>query len=290
MNNIRLVNVFAIAFVLLAVACQQADKQKDGQPVVARAGNHYLYKEDLSKVLPVNYTAKDSAAKAQAYIDHWLKNKLLLLDAENKLSDEEKDIQEKLDNYRMKLLIHKYKEKYVNERMDTTLTKKELYNYYKNNQENFLLNSPYFKGIVVKLPVGIDDTRQLENALKRYTAEDSSFVEQFCYKHVENYSDYRKGWFSMRRIKFNFPLSIDNPEEFVQYRRFYTQEDSLYKYYVKIQDYKLQSDVTPFRIIKDDIRRIILSQRRVDLIRELEQKLYRDAVKSEKAQVYDSIM
>lgn len=287
MNNIHASRLLliALAVLLAASSCTQQTAEQQGEPVV-RAGNYYLYKSDLQRILPADYSQSDSIAKVNTYIDHWLKNHLTLIKAEENLSKEEKNVQNLLDNYRMKLLIHRYKQKITQNRLDTAVTKQELLNYYNENQKEFLLNGPYFKGVIVKLPFEVDNMQRFKNALRRYNQKDSVFVETFAYKHVRDYSHYQTGWFDFNKLKFEIPLDINNTERFLKYRSYYETSDSLFHYFMKIKDYKMRGDVSPFRILKEDIRNIIINKRKIDLIRKVESQLFDNARNQEQVEYF----
>lgn len=278
--------VLLLAGIMLLTSCRQGNRTQEGEPVV-KAGDYYLYKKDIRKILPANYTAEDSIDKAEAYIEHWLKNRVALLKAENKLSKEEQDVEKLLDNYKMKLLIHRYKQKIIDERLDTNLTEQVLSEYYKKNQKEFLVNGPYFKGVIAILPTGLNNLPQFRNALKNYSAEDSAFVEKYAYQHIENYRDYRFGWFDLERLKFEMPINITSTDNFLKYKKFLEQQDSLHHYFIKVKEYRQQGELAPFEMVKNDIRDIIINKRKTELIRNLEHDLYQNALNSKKIKYFE---
>ena len=59
--------------------------------MVAKVGNYYLYEEDIRKLLPKDYTLEDSLQIVTPYIDNWALKKLLLLKAEENISNAKKE-------------------------------------------------------------------------------------------------------------------------------------------------------------------------------------------------------
>ena len=73
------------------------------------------------------------------FIEKWVRNQLLLNKAEINLTDEEKNVEQQIENYRSSLLIYAYEQSYLRQNLDTVVTDKEIEDYYKENQSNFIL-------------------------------------------------------------------------------------------------------------------------------------------------------
>ena len=86
---------------VLTITCSQ----KDAPAPLARVYDKYLYPSDLDPKLLANISHSDSIILIKAYIDKWVENQLLLNLAETNLSDEDKNVERELDNYRTSLLI-----------------------------------------------------------------------------------------------------------------------------------------------------------------------------------------
>ena len=78
----------------------------NSQPnAVAHLGDAVLTMEELRERIPNNISAEDSTALAQEIIQSWLKDALVLQEAE-KISDEEKlAVERRIEDYRKSLLI-----------------------------------------------------------------------------------------------------------------------------------------------------------------------------------------
>jgi hypothetical protein len=75
---------------------------------------------------------------------------------------------------------------------------------------------------------------------------------------------------------------IGNPDVFLKTNSIIETTDSVYAYYVAIYEYKLTNDTTPMVLVKNKIRDIILNNRKVKLIEDLENNIYNDAVDQKK--------
>jgi hypothetical protein len=63
-------------------------------------------------------------------------------------------------------------------------------------------------------------------------------------------------------------------------------EDSTYKYLLYIKEYKIQDQLSPIEFVQDQIRNIIVNKRKVALSKELENKIYAEAVELNSFEIY----
>ena len=82
------------------------------------------------------------------------------------------------------------------------------------------------------------------------------------------------------------PLKLADEVSFLRRTPFYEATDSLYSYFVKFRDYRLNSTVAPYEYVKNDIELILLNNRRVNYIQSLENDIYEDAVSKNNYIIY----
>jgi hypothetical protein len=92
---------------LFFTGCSSDVKKQQDQPIV-QVGIEKLFLSEIKNELPHFMDKTDSIKAAQEYIDNWIKQRLLVSEAELKLSKEESDISFELEKYRQELLIYKY--------------------------------------------------------------------------------------------------------------------------------------------------------------------------------------
>ena len=71
----------------------------DGE-VVAKLGDHKLYRSELDDVIPKGTSPEDSVNLANLYINSWVRDKAFMDIAQQRLSKEEKDVSKELEAYR----------------------------------------------------------------------------------------------------------------------------------------------------------------------------------------------
>ena len=85
----------------------------------------------------------------------------------------------------------------------------------------------------------------------------------------------------------NSPMAeIPNKVLFLRNNKFFETSDDDFRYYLKIEEYKISDNVSPLEFVKDDIRNIILNKRKVLLAEQLEEKVYNEASENEQFEIY----
>ena len=114
-------------------------KAKSKEKAIARVNDKYLYQEDLVDVVPAGTAANDSIEITAAYINNWVRQELLLKQAEDNLEESNRDFTDQIEQYRNSLIIYAYESELVNQKLDTVVPSSEIEEYYQENQSNFHL-------------------------------------------------------------------------------------------------------------------------------------------------------
>ena len=99
---------------------------------VAKVGDRVLTMKELSGFVPDYLDATDSALWADDYVKKWIQRELLLLKAEGNLKADLKDVSKELEEYRNSLIVYRYKNELVKEKMDTTVSDATIQKYLTN--------------------------------------------------------------------------------------------------------------------------------------------------------------
>ena len=121
-DNFGMKRLLILLFGLILVSsCTLIDFFTD-KDVVAEAGKAELTRPELERILPKNLSAEDSLVMAKQYITSWAKRMLLYNKAMAELSNEDKNVDKLLQEYKMQLLIYRYQNNYLSERLDTVVS------------------------------------------------------------------------------------------------------------------------------------------------------------------------
>lgn len=276
---------FFFLLIIFLFSCKSKDEKENDQ-VLAKVYDKYLYKSQIEGIVPKGLTGADSARIVSDHIDKWVRKQLLVALAEQNLSDDEKDVEDQIDDYRTSLLIFKYEQNIVHHKMDTNVSEQQINEYYQNNSSNFILNNPLSKGLYIQVPKSSDKVSDIRRLYRSDSPEDIKKLESVCFNNVTKYEYYDENWKYFNEIYQSLPETYERAENILKYRKYYETTDTNFCYFVKISDYKLAGSVAPIDFVKSDIRNILLNKRRIQMIQELEADVYKNALNHDYFNIY----
>ena len=274
-----------LIFVLFFTHCSKFNR-KQGEEPVARVFDKYLYPLDLQDIIPSNISQSDSVIVARDFIEKWIKQQLLLTKAEFNLTDTEKNVDKQIENYRTSLLIYKYEQSLIKQKLDTFVSPAEIKDYYNEYSSNFVLNANLVKALYMQVPRTSPEIWKARWWYKSENEEDIKKLEDYCYQYATKYDYFSDSWIYFSEIEKILPIKIDNAERYLKYRKFIEIKDSTYYYFVNIKDYRLVGTVAPLETVRENIRNIIFNKRKIRLIKELESEIYNDALNRNNFTIY----
>lgn len=273
----RIVVLFLL--IILTAGCGN-HKKAAGRIAVARAGDAFLYLDQIPFLSRQGLSESDSTIMIQSYINKWAKREFLFQKAEENISAEFRDeIDRQLEETRDNLVIYQYQRQLMLERMDTVVADAELENYYTEKMQSFVLSSNIIKALFLKLPVETPDLPKIRLLAHSNEQADLQQLESICYQFAEKFDDFDEKWVPFDRLSVELPEDIGNEESFLRRTKFYEASDSVYIYLISLRDYRLRSTIAPYEYVNDDIKRIIWNSRRIEFIQNLENGIYNDALK-----------
>ena len=259
------------------------EKESSSSEIVAIVNTEKLFRTDLKNILPNNISKEDSAVLVKGYINDWAIKQLLLQQAESNSSLEDvNNIKALVRDYKESLLINSYKERLIKQRLDTIITDEEVDVFYDNNKENFKLNEELLKIKYLHFDNNIINKKELIKLFKSDEIEDLEALEkqQLSFKYYQ-FND--SIWTPLDKVLLKLPFSKEN---LLNKTKFLQKQDSLGLYLVAIKDVLVRNDTAPLSYIKPTIKQMILHKRKIQLIRDIEKILVKDATKNNNFKVY----
>ncbi len=263
------ISVLVVFTAAVIFACEDVSRQQ--QEPVARALGSYLYREDLAGIFPANIDQADSTRIARQFIERWIRNQLYLRLAENNLPGGDKNVEKQVESFRASLLIHKYQQYLLGQNMDTIVSMNEINNYYDTNPGNFVLDRPAITGIYMKIPLsapdrdrllawfrGDNDLIRLENYAARYSGEHLFFGDEWAY---------------INDVFGNLPSGSREPPGGIPGLDHISVSDDEYQYFIGITGYLPVRSQMPLSLASRKIKTIILNQRKIKFLNELEKSV-----------------
>lgn len=278
-----------IAIILLMLSLSSCDFVSSilhDDKVVARVGKEKLYKSELEQVIPDMISPEDSAALASRYINSWAMDHLYLQVAEEQMSKSEIDVSEELETYRLSLVKYRYEQRYVNDRLDTLITDEQISEYYEAHKSDFDLARPILKVRFVHVMKDSPSAEELLDLVASGDNEDLQRADTLALASALRYVDNSDRWMDAQALSRYFGVNVEDLLKGVKNNTIrYEPEgrgDVLFAYICDIQD----SGVAPIDYCAGTIRDIILSGRKHDLLKGLEQDLLNSALEKNKIEIY----
>lgn len=257
-----------------------------GKKVIAEVGIKQLFVSDMAGVIPAETSKEDSIRLADEYIRKWVKQELMIQKAEENLSPDQKNLTRELQEYRNSLIIYKYKNELMKQRMDTTVTSEQIEEYYLNNIENFNLTRNIVKAIFIKVPSEVANPTLLKNYCNDTSKEGLSGLREYCVQYAKSFDLFNESWVDFEVVVKNIPKEISEPEQFLHRNNRIEVSDSNYYYLVSIQDYRLINDEAPMDYVKENIKNLILNRRKIEFLKLLEDNVYTEGIRQNKFKIY----
>ena len=272
------------------VACQELPDYMVGSNTVARVGKKELNISEIQAATPTGLTGADSISFTKLYIDKWLVRQLKLEEAEQLFSEAETDIERLVEDYRQSLLMRKVDQHHIDEQLSEDFSEQDIADYYNSHKANFTLDRTLVKGRILCFD---DDYRQAKK-LKEQMAKASTSAtadKQFtdiCEKNDFLLIDNRTEWVNLADFVTHLPIAHTKDYSSILDRLgIQEMKDNNARYYFELTSVCRKGNVAPLEIVADNIRRILITQRRSEIIKNHEQSIVSSAFESGHARIYD---
>jgi hypothetical protein len=283
LQKVKLILCTAILF----SSCDYIKTPEDDN-ALARVNKNYLYQSEVNNRLPDNLSPNDSAAFVQRYINDWAKQELLLSGATQNLNEEKLNQFDKLINqYRSDLYTNAYLEALINKNLDTIVKDSEAKKYFNNYTKAFTLNENLIQFRYVKVNEERGDLKDLIRRLKRFNNADKKVLDSLSIQ-FKSYALNDSIWVKPNKVLNKLPVITNaNSDELLKKSNFLQLKDSLDLYLVQIKNVLNRGDTAPLSYVRPTINQIVVNKRKVDLLRQIESDITKDAIKNKKFEIFN---
>jgi hypothetical protein len=273
-----------IVVIFLLGACQQETNNKIP---LAQVGERFLYKEDIDKVLPENIQDKDSALWVDDFIKKWVRSELVILNAEQNLSPEQKNVDKELEEYRNSLLTYRYKNELLAQKMDTVITGEEVNTYYEKHDREFVLKNNIVKAIYLKIPLEVANPETVKSLTRDEDPRKLAQLDEYSVQYAKTYDRFDDKWVNSKDVLNQFPEETNDEERLLRRNNFIESSDTDYYYFICIRDFRLAGQVAPLPYVESEIRNILLNERKIKFLRTIEDDIYSEGLASNKFKIFN---
>jgi hypothetical protein len=270
----------------LATSCTFFKETDDREPI-ARVNDAYLYYDDIADLVSKEASKEDSILVVQNFINRWATQQLLVDGAKLNLSETKQQAFNKLVNqYKNDLYTKAYMEALVNRSVNTFVTKEEAQDYYNSNKEIFKLNEELIRFRYIHVNENIINYKSVEERFKRYNEKDKKILDSLSIQFKSYYLN-DSIWIKVSQVINKIPsITPENKNQLLKKSNFVQLKDSLGVYLMQINDVLLRNDTAPLEFVKPTVDQIVVNKRKLELIKELEKDITKDAIKNKQFEIY----
>lgn len=236
---------------------------------IAKYKDQVLYQKEVREHLPRDLKEEDSSRLVRIYIEDWLMARVLEDKALSTIPNLEKTIAPKINSFKNQLIEYEYM-RYVTQReLYRAISPQEVRNYYLQNTDKFISEATYYSFFYIKSVEPIEASR-----VAAIRSKDPELLEEliaWCneqegmeFKLDSLYTTEKE----LDLVKQGFPLDIKRVPANQVYSYNYKDPDSgtVSNHLFKLLDIVKIGKRKPFSMCREEIKGIILNQRKRKLL------------------------
>lgn len=276
-----------IILIGVVVSCGYFNKVEEEQ-VVARVKDNYLYRNEIEELVPEGISKADSALIVNSYINRWARQHLLMDGAQRNLTEiQQSEFQSLVNQYKNDLFTKAYLDGLVLQNIDTIISFKQAEEFYQANRESFKLNENIVKLRYINISLNALNLKEVTERLRNYDSTDRVFLDSIKLQ-FNSYALNDSVWVDENEVLKKIPiLDLNAKDEVLKISNFVQLKDSINLYLVKVVDKKRRYDYAPLSYVLPTIEQLVLNKRKLELTKELENDIIKDAIKTNEFEIYE---
>jgi len=245
--------------------------------IVLTAFGNVLILDSLENRIPDEMNFDDSTLLADRIINSWVREQVLLAQAEKEIAANDEGFDAKIRAYRNALLVNQYETSFVRSRLDTEVSEEEILEFHTSSPELFKLPEHVVRAVFVHLPA---EETELDSVQFWLTTSDSLSIpnlEQWCIEHNAHYAIDIDYWWFLSDLLDQIPLQIYRVEDQLKSRKVLTFTSGGKTYMLKFIEHRLKDLPAPLAIASDRIEDLIIQERRREILENLRDDLVKEA-------------
>ena len=264
------------------LGCQSTEMDEKGI-LLAKVYNKSLYSQELDGLFPEEATADDSLSFLNSYVDKWVKEALVLHEAELHIPSD-LNIDKLVRDYRASLIRNSYEEYLVEELLDSTISQAELTEFYEKNKEQYQLETPIIRCHFLKVPLPVPEGDKVRRWWNSEDPADLAALIEYSNDYADAHILEDSSWYNVNDIAVELPegtLTANN----IGTKREFTQRDGEFQYFFRLFELKNRKEIAPLGYIEGQARKVILHKRKLKLLEDTKSDLYDTGMRGNNIQV-----
>ena len=269
-----------IAFLTFTVSCFNSDNKQ----IIASVNEKDLLLSEVLKEMPK--ATEDSTFFIERYMNLWIRKQLMIYHSEINLSSDLLNYEAQIAEYRSSLLIYAYQQELINQNFDTSITSKEISDYYNQYRKEFKLVKNIFMGRYIVVDKSAPKSKNLKKWYKSNKPDDIESLTDYCHQFAKEYYLSDSSWQYFSSINNKLPKFITEEEYFLENTKGVWFEDQQYRHYIYIKNYQIKGSISPLALEREKIRNVLLNKNKIQYLKQLEDELYQNALALKKIKIY----
>lgn len=265
---------------LLGVSCR-----RNADSVVAQVYQYKLYASEVQAGMPSGLSQEDSLALARDFIDNWVKEKLVLHEAERYLSPREKNFDREMSEYRNSLLAQRYLDKIWNEdTANVTVSDREITDFARSLDDRYTVEKEIVRVNYVKMPTHSDMLSSVRDILfdEKKRVEQKDVLVNMLGDSIEYLLDDDE-WLYLDDLQNEVAFQIDVQKLGDRVGALHIEKEVGENSVLLVMlDYRSQRSVNETKEERAAAGMLLMNQRRAQFVNQYLQELYDRALKEGK--------
>ncbi|MFM8361385.1 MAG: hypothetical protein ACKOA4_01685 [Haliscomenobacter sp.] len=276
--------VYLLLSLLCFCGCGR-DNAQGSDRLLARVYGKELRVSDMEGMFPANTSSVDSGLIINAYVQRWVREALLLNEAEKNLP-RDLNVDKLVEDYRASLIKNNYEEVLVEQLLDTTVTEAELQQFYERNKAQYQLEKPIIRCYFIKVASDAPDIARLMSWWTSPSAANMECINAYCDEHAESHILNEEGWHRLEDILSALPAGSLDEANLGAVKEF-RQNDGKFQYFFRLLEVKQSQEIAPLSFIREQARKYILHLRKLKILEEKRNDLYEVGMRRRGVQIFN---
>jgi len=269
-------------FVFTLISCTSEAPSEVQDPVLAQVFNKTLVLSDIDGIVDPTNNKEDSLHLIQSFVDRWVREAILMHEAEKHVS-QDMDLDQLVRDYRSSLVLNNFEQNLFKSELDTVITDSDVEHYFNANKEQFRLSYDIVRYFLIKLP----ENSQNVDAVTQWWSE----KERALLPDIKEALRAERAYFALNQLQWH---SLQSLKKQLPKKRAQSLSSSLddvltnnnYLYFLKIFEIRKKGDLPPISFVRDQVEKIILHSRKMKLIEDKKAALYQKEINTENVKIF----
>lgn len=274
-----------VLFAFIACTSNQTSKPESPKRVLlAQVFDYKLYFDDIKDLMQGYSDAADSIQQVRTLTEHWVRDRLILVEAEKNFP-KEANMNKLLEDYRQSLLRHFFEQRTIEERLDTVITEQDLQSYYEAHKEQHRLESGILRGYYFKISKPLSRTDKILTLWRTFPEQHFEEVLSYASQRAKTKWADSTQWHEMHMLIQLFPEGTLSPSA-IRSNQGIIKEDGDYIHLLYPLEVYYERDIAPLSTVRSQAARYIIHQRELELLERIKKEIYDRDIQNDQVKIF----